>query len=194
MPVLSRLTDFDDLRDEYAAFWATMKVNEGVDADSEASFAVSHQVTYAQAGDPLGVPWWWIAIVHRMEADGNFHCHLHNGDPLTARTVHVPAGRPLTGSPPFTWVASAQDALTLEGFANQDDWSLPVSLWRLERYNGMGYRRMGYATPYLWSGSNYYVAGKFTSDGHYDPTDVSKEIGAAVILRALIDSNAVAAP
>ena len=58
-----------------------------------------------------GMPWWFVAIVHFMEGGGKFTKHLHNGDPLTDRTVRVPRGRPLFGNPPFRWEQSAIDAL-----------------------------------------------------------------------------------
>ena len=31
-----------------------------------------------------------INRIHDLEASRNFNAHLHNGDPLTHRTVHVP--------------------------------------------------------------------------------------------------------
>ena len=68
--------------------------------------------------------------------------HLHNGDPLQARTVHVPSGRPVVGSPPFTWRQSALDALTLKGFHEVGDWSVPHMLYLLEKYNGTAYADM----------------------------------------------------
>ena len=37
------------------------------------------------------IPWWFVGLVHKMEANLSFARHLHNGDPLTARTVQVPA-------------------------------------------------------------------------------------------------------
>ena len=66
---------------------------------------------YEKVGKALGIPWYVVGIIHSLEASGNFTRHLHNGDPLTARTTHVPAGRPKTGKPPFTWEQSAIDAL-----------------------------------------------------------------------------------
>ena len=76
-----------------------------------------------------------------MESSLNFKRHLHNGDPLTARTVHVPSGRPRQGDPPFTWEQSAADALTLRNLGPRTDWSLSGTLYALEGYNGWGYRR-----------------------------------------------------
>ena len=66
---------------------------------------------YEAVGNPLNIPWYFIALVHNMECSLNFNRHLHNGDLLTQRTVQVPAGRPVSGNPPFTWEASAADSL-----------------------------------------------------------------------------------
>src|SRR5262245_7658056 len=70
---------------------------------------------YTAAETATGVPWYFIGITHSLEGSGKFTAHLHNGDPLTARTVQVPKGRPKTGNPPFTWEVSAADALQLQG-------------------------------------------------------------------------------
>src|SRR4029450_3335179 len=53
---------------------------------------------YEKVGKAVGVPWYVVGIIHSLEASGDFTRHLHNGDPLKARTVHVPAGRPKTGT------------------------------------------------------------------------------------------------
>ncbi len=125
-------------------------------------------------------------MIHGMECGFNFAGHMHNGDPLTARTVHVPANRPAIGAPPFTWRQSAVDAMTLKGYHQVTDWSVPHMLWLLERYNGMGYRVRGRPTPYLWSFSNLYDKGKFVQDGHFDPDAVSKQCGGALMLKAVL--------
>ena len=127
-----------------------------------------------------------MAITHSLEG-GGFSAHLHNGDPLTARTTHVPANRPVAGSPPFTWEESARDALTMRALDRWTDWSLEGMLFQWERFNGFGYRSRGLATPYLWSFSNHYTRGKFTSDGTYNPDAVSAQAGAAVVLRRMAD-------
>jgi lysozyme family protein len=176
----------DDLRLQYQNLFTTCVINParlGV-VTSIISRILPNQARYQSVAGPLGIPWFFVALIHNMEASLNFNCHLHNGDPLTARTVHVPAGRPTSGQPPFTWEQSATDALTLEGFAGQTDWSLPAILYRLEKYNGFGYRNRTppIMTPYLWSFSNQYTAGKFVADGKFDPNAVSTQCGAAVIL------------
>lgn len=135
------------------------------------------------------VPWYVIAVIHNMEASLNFTRHLHNGDRLTGRTTHVPAGRPIAGNPPFTWEESAIDALTMQGMTKIADWSMPNTLLILEKYNGGGYAKRGINSPYLWAATNQYGdvpnIGKYTSDGKFDPKAVSHQIGVAAILKQL---------
>ena len=110
---------------------------------------LAHQEAYRAVGAELGIPWWFVGIIHALESSFDFDCHLHNGDPLTGRTVRVPAGRPDAGEPPFTWHESAVDALCGQGLSGRGDWSLGAALDRFERYNGLGYRRRGRPSPYL---------------------------------------------
>ncbi|ANH82773.1 hypothetical protein A8C56_18905 [Niabella ginsenosidivorans] len=143
----------------------------------------NNKVRYTNVAHVLSMPWYVIAVIHSMEADLNFNCHLHNGDPLTARTVHAPAGRPLTGTPPFPWEFSAVDALKFDGFDQWADWSLAGICYKLEKYNGTGYRAFLINSPYLWSGSNLYACGKYIADGTFSRTAVSGQIGAMVLLK-----------
>ncbi len=53
----------------------------------------------------------------------------------------------------------------------------------------MGYRKKGIHTPYLWSYSNHYSKGKFTNDGVFDPDAISKQCGAAVLLRRMSEKQ-----
>lgn len=131
------------------------------------------------------MPWWFVGVIHSMECSLNFGRHLHNGDPLTARTVRVPEGRPMAGSPPFTWEASAIDALRMKLFHLVGDWSISNMLYLLEKYNGMGYRSHGINTPYLWSRTNHYSKGKYVSDGRFDPEAVSGQVGAAALIKTI---------
>ena len=149
------------------------------------------EARYRNVGDRMGIPWGFVAAVHQMEAGGSFTRHLHNGDPLTQRTVQVPAGRPVQGNPPFTWEESATDALSLKKLGPGTDWSLAGTLYQLERYNGWGYRlyHPHVLTPYLWSFSNHYRSGKYVADGTWSDTAVSKQCGAAVLLRRMAEKG-----
>lgn len=145
---------------------------------------------YEALATELRIPWFFVAAIHAMEAGGlrdPFTGHQHNGDPLTGRTVNVPAHRPPDGNPPFSWEASARDAHTMPGKQHhlQTDWSLEAVLFRLEAYNGFGYRRRGLHSPYLWSFSNHSPRGRYVRDGVFDPNAESRQVGAAVILKDL---------
>jgi lysozyme family protein len=189
----SKNTSFDKLRDEYDRWFAACALRPG--HEGEVAFFLkmlrSGKENYEKAGDAVKVPWHVVAIIHGLEGGFNFGTHLHNGDPLSARTVQVPAGRPKAGSPPFTWVASAIDALRFEGLADVTDWSIAHTLFRFESFNGMGYRSIGVPTPYLWSGSNLYNKGKFVKDHVFDPEKVSQQVGAGLILKTLVNNGVV---
>ena len=152
----------------------------------------SNRKQYEDIELATSVPWYFVAIVHNLECSGNFTKHLHNGDPLTAKTVQVPKGRP-DGKPPFTWEDSAIDALLWEGLDRCEDWSIAGILFQFESYNGFGYRLHHPETksPYLWSGSNIYVKGKYVADGHWDPNAVSKQIGAAVLMKRMSERKII---
>ena len=181
------------LRAEYLELFASCRISQSRAGETawHRNRLLKYRPPYEEVAARTGAPWWFIAIVHALEASFNFAGHLHNGDPLTGRTVQVPKGRPLQWKPPSDWVSSAVDAIEYEGYAGQQDWGLAIALYRFESYNGFGYRARGINTPYLWSFSNHYSAGKFVGDGKFDPGAVSKQCGAAVMLRALIDAGDV---
>lgn len=54
---------------------------------------------YQKVVESSQIPWYFVGIINSMESGQNFSTHLHNGDPLTKRTTHVPSGRPKTGNP-----------------------------------------------------------------------------------------------
>ena len=134
-----------------------------------------------------GVKWFIIATLHNMECGLRFDQHLHNGDPLTRRTWQVPAGRPKTGNPPFTFEESAIDALRYDKMDNVSWNDLTKSLDALEGYNGVGYKKYhpDVPTPYLWSGTTVYTRGKYVQDGKWSSTSVSSQIGIVPILKEL---------
>src|SRR5262249_52736757 len=71
--------------------------------DREIEGLLVGRARYESVSHALNLPWYLAGIIHGVETGFDFRTHLHNGDPLTARTVHVPSGRPLEGNPPFSW-------------------------------------------------------------------------------------------
>jgi lysozyme family protein len=184
-----------EVGEEYERLFKTAVIKKECypEVDKYIDKIVANKASYEEVGTALGIPWYFIGMIHCMEAGLNFKSHLHNGDPLTARTVQVPAGRPVAGQPPFDWKTSATDALVYEKFDKINDWSLGSMLYNLERYNGIGYRnaKININSPYLWSYSSNYTAGKYAADGKYDPKLVSKQCGAAVLLRRLFERQII---
>jgi hypothetical protein len=119
-----------------------------------------------------------------MECGGNFKQHLANGDPIDRPTKNEPVGIPAG-----TWEECAIAAFELKGWLESDTkWDDKlVCLWRCERYNGFGYAQYhpDVPTPYLWSGTDKYIRVKYVSDGKWDPSAVSQQIGIVAIWAAL---------
>src|SRR3954453_3432943 len=93
-----------ELRRDYRRLFrtATVRPDRKALVQQVVDSLAAHKGRYQRAGDPIGVPWWFVAIIHSLEASQNFHTHLHNGAPHSARTVPARAARP-PGAPPFTW-------------------------------------------------------------------------------------------
>lgn len=186
-----------ELAREYERLFSTCTIRESwlARVDRIVDALVRERVRYASLETAIGTPWYIPAVIHNMESGLRFDRHLHNGDPLTARTTHVPAGRPPRGTPPFTWVQSAMDALQLKGLHLWDDWDVAGALFKLEQYNGWGYRMFHpeVLSPYLWSGCTHYERGKYVADGRFDPAAVSQQAGAAVLLRRMVERELIPA-
>ena len=186
---MSRINFTRNLKEEYTKLYKSCQSHAGkFDAiDSLTDKILLHRSRYESVADTLGIPWYFIAAIHNMESSQNFSKHLHNGDPLTARTRHVPAGRPKKGIPPFSWEESAVDALKLRKLHKVEEWTLPRVLYELEGYNGWGYRlyHAHVLSPYLWSYSNHYHSGKYIADGTWSDTARSRQCGAAVLIKRL---------
>jgi lysozyme family protein len=192
LPPIGTSVNFVALRSELDAWFRSLIVRDECKDKVEwhTKQLLKNQSSYRDVGLRVNrMPWAMVGLIHAMECGFNFACHLHNGDPLTDHTKHVPAGQPKNGTPPFSWGSSAIDALTREGLDTVTDWSIPHMLYLLEKYNGFGYRRIGRPTPYLWSFSNLYDKGKYVADRRFDAEAVSKQCGAAVMLKALVDKG-----
>lgn len=129
-----------------------------------------------------GVPAPVLFGLHYRESDNNFKCHPHEGSPLTHKTKYVPKGRP-PGEPPFTFLQSAEDAYYSFEHLERRNWKeIGAVLENSESFNGLGYKKRGLVSPYVWSGTDRYERGKFVADGRFDATFVDKQLGVAAIL------------
>lgn len=190
---MSTLTEA--LRIEYQQLFDSCQIRpeRTAEVDAVASRIIASEARYRSVADPLRVPWYVAGVIHSLEANLRFDRHLHNGDPLVARTVQVPRGHPRAGQPPFTWEQSATDALVLERYASWTDWSISGILFKWESYNGFGYRKYhpDVKSPYLWCFTEHYTRGKYVADGTWSASAPSKQVGAAAILRRLAERGVV---
>jgi lysozyme family protein len=182
------------LQQEYLEAWEKCQANLSFANDLALAVKkiLSNKDRYETVAGETGVPWYVIEVINSMESDCDFKCHLHNGDSLEHRTVNEPLGRPSTGSPPFSWEYSATDALAYDGALGIKTWNLPTTFWFLEGFNGWGYRvGAGRETtpecrsPYIYSATNLYKAGKYVGDRKFDKDAVSQQVGCMALLREL---------
>ncbi|MGY8704358.1 peptidoglycan-binding protein [Bradyrhizobium sp. 18BD] len=183
------MVSFENIKAEYERNWSNMRIRPArVEVANEtARKALRGKDIYKQIEERTGVKWHVVALFHSRESDFDFDTYLGNGQSLHRVTTIVPRGR----GPFASFVDGAVDALQLEGFVGARDWGIAKTLFRLEKFNGFGYRGRGVSSPYLWGGSNIYGppeqrAGKFVSDGVFDPNKVDPQLGAAVILQAMM--------
>ena len=128
------------------------------------------------------VPWHVVGSLHQMECSGSFRHHLHEGSPLAGPTRYVPKGRPPGWNPvTMTWEDSAVDALAYDHMGTKD-WRTPgSSLDACEAYNGLGYRRRGLPSPYLWAYTTQEVPGRYIADGVWSSTAMAGQPGVAAV-------------
>lgn len=133
-----------------------------------------------------GVPAPILFCLHLRESDNDFTAHPHEGSSLLHRTRFVPKGRlPPPKEPPYKWEVSAEDAYYVADKL-QGNWiDLVYAFDAMERFNGMGYRKRGILSPYIYSATQYYDAGKFVADGHFSATAVDKQLGCIAILKRM---------
>ncbi len=92
---MSKISYSNSLAKEYDNLYKNCKINENCFevVDSITDKILSNKTRYENVALSLNIPWYIVAAIHNMESSQNFSKHLHNGDPLSARTIHVPIGR-----------------------------------------------------------------------------------------------------
>lgn len=198
---VNKSTKYEVIRQEYIDVFGIAKIKSSWrnKVDSVVDKILDSRTRYEKLASKVGsIPWYAIGTIHNMESTLSFRGHLHNGDPLTSRTKNKPRGRPAhepANGSTYTWEESALDALRSKGYGQVMDWSLPRMLYLFEAYNGFGPRKnFGKATAYLWSGTDQWVKGKYTSDGNWNPSAPSDQVGCAAVLKGLQEKGAISLP
>lgn len=165
--------------------WQNCKVpaDKGPAFASVASRIQANKAVYSELEKETGVPWWFIGMVHYRESNLNMSTNIANGQPFNKKTTIVPKGR----GPFQSFKEAAIDALVNcePKAASNKDWTAAGALTKFEEYNGLGYYNKGLPSPYVWSGTDQYIKGKYVADGVYDPNAVDQQLGGAGILKFL---------
>jgi lysozyme family protein len=163
--------------------WSVAKITRESDFMSTAVRLVDYKARYDEIEADTGVPWWVVAVIHEREASQNFSRSIAQGDRWDEVSVNEPRGR----GPFKSFKEAAHDALVnCPPFAARwKDWSAGGAMTLLERYNGLGYAKRGIPSPYIWSGTDQYVKGKYVRDGVFDPDFVDKQLGCAGLVLAM---------
>lgn len=179
------MVDLNALSAANAKRWSKAKPTRKTEAANVALRLYKAKERYQAVERETGVPWTAIAVIHERESSQNWRASLAQGDPWNQVSVHVPAGR----GPFASWEAAAIDALVKcpPFLARHKDWSIAAALTALETYNGIGYAARGVPSPYIWSGTDQYRAGKYVRDGVYDPDKIDPQLGCAALVIALME-------
>lgn len=176
----------------YARQWDAMRIKAGREAEI-ADFcrrALAGKARYQRVEAKSGVPWWMVAIIAERESGQDWSRSLAQGDPWNRKSTHVPKGR----GPFPSWEAAALDALHIDNLDLVTDWRLEKVLYYLEKYNGFGYHNRGLPSPYIWGATTIQKPGKYTSDGRFNPNAWDRQLGAAAMLRGLMDRDSTIQP
>lgn len=120
--------------------------------------------------------------LHYRESSLSFAGVLHNGEKILGTgkmTKLVPKNR----GPFKTWEDSAVDALMMKKSLFPSEWTFEARLEFAEKFNGLGYRKTGELSPYVFAGTNFHdETGKYVADGKFSSTAKEAQLGVASIL------------
>lgn len=147
-----------------------------------------NKAIYEEISKKTGIPPELIAAIHYRESGCDFNTYLHNGDPLGKPTTNVPKGKYFDN-----FIDAAVDALSEkksrrdEFRLNSDSDDIAAMMAFAESYNGLGYYKYHKDTPspYVYSGTNVYIKGKYKSDGEWDPDLVDAQPGVYILITSL---------
>ena len=142
---------------------------------------------YMRLAKQMGIPPEMLAVIHYRENNGDymqggFNVYLHNGQSLGQVTTKEPRGKLF-----YNFDEAALDAIAEKSYEiskldiTYDTQDMTAMLCFLETYNGLGYYKNGYVNPYLYSGTNVYVSGKYIADHVYNPKAVDAQVGSYIL-------------
>lgn len=167
---------------DYQVKYDNLKVTRTAAVEVAAKLILAGWERYLKVEDLTGVPAELIGALHYRESSCDFRGCLANGQYCigNGRSTTI---EPKGAGPWGTWEDSAVWALKHEGLDKVADWSPGDMLFSGEVLNGEGYHFHGWPNPYLFAGTQYYTAGKYVSDGVYNPNVIDPQLGIAAIIK-----------
>jgi lysozyme family protein len=180
----------ESITPNYPLLWSTCKIDEnriGECNQTIKKYWIPNKDKYLTVEKLTGVPAWVVFCLHYKEASCSFKGALHNGDNIIGngkKTYNEPKGR----GPFSTWEQSATDALLIEKNKFPFSWvQIAPVLEFCEKYNGLGHRKHGELSPYVWAYTNNHdETGNYVSDGKYSSSAPIKSEGVASLLLTMV--------
>lgn len=170
---------------DFVMLWSTCQVDLNRVSETKVicDTIAYHIDSYKAVEKATNVPWYLVAALHYRESSLSFKTYLHNGDLLGKPTTHVPRGVFFRTD---QWTEAAIDAVKMDNLDKVTYKDTVSALVMAEKFNGMGYRKTGELSPYVWAATNHSdETGKYTNDGHFNPYAVEKQLGVAAIFKEL---------
>lgn len=168
---------------DYAYLCSVVKINSGTLEKNKATFAkmLANKSQYDQIAHAVNCDWQLVAAIHYREASLRPNVYLHNGQTLGQTTTIVPKG---IFFPSGAFVEASIDAIKKRA---KDVKGLAACCEMSEKHNGLGYRKHGVYSPYVWASTNIYTSGMYVADGKFDASAADKRLGVAAIYLCLVD-------
>lgn len=194
---------------EYEYLWPLVQVGNDfiLEATRVARWSLDNKATFGAAAAVLNIPWWVLAGINNLEMGTNFNGTILNGDPWKEKTRHYPSGL----GPWKSWTDACVWGMRHEAKGWNFDlakyqWTVGNTFYFAESYNGHNARLdMGkeidppHASPYLYSGTQFYRSGKLTEVesppgsgkyvGKFRKDLVSKQVGFMAFAKVLQKSG-----
>lgn len=168
--------------------------------DEVVRFYKAHKERYDKVSKATGIPGMLICAIHYRE-NMDFNSYLHNGEPLGQVTTIVPAGILFRKG---QWEEAAIHALggnikdvngkkSLKKFQTlrkklrltADSKDIGAMMAFAEAYNGMGYRRRGVRSAYVYAGTSLQERGHYYADSKFGKNLVDRRLGTAAIIMGI---------
>lgn len=168
---------------DYAYLCSIVKVNSGTMDKNKATFAkmLANKSQYDQIAHAVNCDWQLVAAIHYREASLRPNVYLHNGQTLGQTTTIVPKG---IFFPSGAFVEASIDAIKVRA---KNVKGLAACCAMSEKHNGLGYRKHGVYSPYVWASTNIYTSGMYIADGKFDSTKSDSRLGTAAIYLCLAE-------